>query len=383
MTPEQTTRLLQDLVRIPSVSPHGDPGTAARNTGEAALAGYVADFLQKLSLDVEVHEVEPGRPNVTGHFASRGGKRRVALAPHLDTVSVAGMTIDPFGATIEDGRLRGRGACDTKGSMAAFLSAMANLVRNRAFREGNVDVTFCAVMGEEHGNEGARALLRRGFRADFAIAGEPTGCRVVYAHKGALWFAIITRGKSAHGSTPERGDNAISKMCEVVPYLTGPYTEQLRQRAHPVVGQPTINVGIIRGGSAANIVPNRCEIEIDRRTVPGEQTDAIIEELRAALKGVPGEIDRVRDCPPLWTDPGHAFVQKLSGACERPDALTTASWFCDAAVLSEAGIPAVAFGPGDIAQAHTADEYIEVAQLHRAAEVMTRFLESCSGEVWS
>jgi acetylornithine deacetylase/succinyl-diaminopimelate desuccinylase-like protein len=305
------------------------------------------------------------------------------LVPHLDTVSVAGMTVDPFGASIEDGRLRGRGACDTKGSMAAFLSALANLVRDRAFREGNVDVMFCAVMGEEHGNEGARALLRRGFRADFAVAGEPTGCRVVYAHKGALWFAIVTRGRSAHGSTPERGDNAISKMSEVVPYLTGPYTELLRQRAHPVVGQPTINVGIIRGGSAANIVPNRCEIEIDRRTVPGEQTDAIVEELRVALKSVPAEIDRVRNCPPLWTDPGNGFVQKLSGACERPDALATASWFCDAAVLSEAGIPAVAFGPGDIAQAHTADEYIEVAQVHRAAEVMTRFLESCSREGWS
>ncbi len=141
MDQEQLTRLLQDLVRTPSVNPQGDPGTAAQNTGEAKMAEYVAEFLRKLALDVEIREVEPGRPNVIGKFSSRGGRRSVALAPHTDTVSVAGMTIDPFAAEVRDGRLYGRGATDTKGSMAAMLVALAHAVRQKSFREGDFEVS--------------------------------------------------------------------------------------------------------------------------------------------------------------------------------------------------------------------------------------------------
>src|SRR2546425_7906780 len=190
MNDEQLARLLQDLVRIPSVNPHGDPGTS--QTGEAGMVEYLASFFGKLALDVEIQEVEPGRANLIGKFTSRGRKRSVALAPHTDTVSVAGMTIDPFGAEIRDGKLYGRGATDTKGSLAAFLAGLSNVVRDRSFREGDLDVYFCALMGEESGNDGARALMRRGFKVDFAVAGEPTGCRVVHTHKGSLWFKLIT-----------------------------------------------------------------------------------------------------------------------------------------------------------------------------------------------
>ena len=190
MNEEQITRLLQYLVRIPSVNPHGDPGTDPGRTGEARMVAYLGDFFRKLGLDVECQEVEPGRANVLARFASRGGKRLLALAPHTDTVSVAGMTIDPFGGEIRAGRLSGRGATDTKGSLAALLAGLANALRQKAFREGDLDVCFCGLMGEESGNDGARALMQRGFRADFAIAGEPTDCRIVYAHKGALWLRM-------------------------------------------------------------------------------------------------------------------------------------------------------------------------------------------------
>ncbi len=362
MNTDHVTGLLQELVRIPSVTPVGNPGTT--RTGEAELAGFVANFLRKLSLDVEVQEVRPGRPNVIGHFASRGGKRRVALAPHTDTVSVTGMTIDPFGGEVRDGKLFGRGACDTKGSVAAMLGALARCVRAGEFRAGDLDVDFCAVMGEETGSDGARALCARGYRADFAIAGEPTNCRAVHAHKGSLWFKVITRGKSCHASTPELGKNAVVKMAAVIPGLL----DRSRWPApDPVLGAPTINVGVIRGGSATNIVPDRCEVEVDRRLIPGEQADRVLADIRDRL-GV--EIEAVRECPPLFTPADHPFIRALDvPVCGAP-------WFCDAAVFAEHGIPAIAFGPGDIAQAHTADEFLELAELHRATEILERFLKS-------
>ncbi len=349
MNDEQIARLLQDLVRIPSVNPHGNPGTT--KTGEAGMVAYLAEFCRKLALDVEIHEVEPGRANIIGKFMSRGGKRSVAFAPHTDTVSVAGMTVDPFAGEIRDGKLYGRGACDTKGSLAAFLAALTNAVRQKDFREGDCDVYFCALMGEESGNDGARALAATGFKPDFLIAGEPTGCRVVNTHKGSLWFKLITRGKSIHAATPEGGENAIAKMAAVISSLPRGCT-----------------VTVIRGGAQTNIVPDYCEIEIDRRTVPGEDHAQIVSD--CAKLGV--EVQEVRDCPPLFTEPGNEFVRRLEVASEMP--LTDAPWFCDAAIFAARGVPAVAFGPGSTAQMHTADEFVELEQVYRAARIAERFL---------
>jgi len=368
MNHEQITQLLQDLVRIPSVSPLGDPGTAAKNTGEARIAEYVADFLSKLALDVKLHDVEPGRPNVVGRFSSRGARKSVAFAPHTDTVSVAGMTIDPFGGEIRDGRLYGRGACDTKGSLAAMLAAVANVVRQKEFREGDLDICFCALMGEESGSHGARALLQRGFRADFAVAGEPTNCRVVHTHKGAIAFKVITRGKSVHSSMPERGESAIKKMAGVVEYLLGEYTDSLKRIHNPILGSPTTNVGIIRGGSQTNIVPEYCEIEVDRRTVPGEDHEEILRQLRERLSV---EVEMIGVCGPLYTDPQNPFIRALG------QETVGAPWFCDAAFFAEYGIPAVAFGPGSVAQAHTADEFVELDEVFRAAQIIEGFLLTC------
>ncbi|MCX7916254.1 MAG: M20/M25/M40 family metallo-hydrolase, partial [Verrucomicrobiae bacterium] len=227
MTNEQVTHLLQELVRIPSVNPAGQPGTS--HTGEAEIAQFIAEFLHKLGLDVERHDVQPGRPNVLGRFQSQGQRLRITLAPHTDTVSVAGMVIEPFGGEVRDGRLYGRGACDTKGSIAAMLAALARCVRRKEFRTGQLDVDFAALMGEETGSDGAHALCSRGYRSDFAIAGEPTNCRVVHAHKGSLWFRVITRGRSCHGATPELGDNAIAKMATVVHWLQNDYASALQQ----------------------------------------------------------------------------------------------------------------------------------------------------------
>ena len=365
MNDEQLTLLLQDLVRIPSVNPDGNPGTDLRNTGEARMVEFLADFCRKLALDVEIQEVEPGRANLIAKFSSRGGKHSVALAPLTDTVSVAGMTIDPFCGDVRNGKLYGRGATDTKGSIAAFLAGLTNAVRQRDFREGDLDVHFCALMGEECGSHGARALMQKGSKSDFAIAGEPTNCRIVYTHKGAIAFKIITRGKSAHSSMPERGESAIKKMAGVVEYLLGEYADSLKQIHNAELGSPTTNVGVIRGGSQTNVVPDYCEIEVDRRTVPGEKPNEILQQLRERLSV---EVELIGVCAPLYTDPQNLFVRRLG------EETVGAPWFCDAAVFAEHGIPAVAFGPGDIAQAHTADEFVELSEVSRAARIMERFL---------
>jgi acetylornithine deacetylase/succinyl-diaminopimelate desuccinylase family protein len=374
---EQITQLLQDLVRIPSVSPHGDPGTAKKNTGEARIAEYIAEVLRKLALDVELHEVEPGRPNVIGKFTSRGAKRSVAFAPHTDTVSVARMTIDPFAGEIRDDKLYGRGACDAKGPLVAMLAALANAVRQKEFREGDLDVYFCALMGEESGNHGAKALAELGFHVDFALAGEPTEGRIVYTHKGALWCKVVTRGRSVHGSMPEKGVSAIGKMAEVVQYLLGDYARALAKMADPVLGAPTVNVGTIRGGTQNNIVPDYCEIEVDRRTVPGEVHEDILASLQEMFAQLPIATEILSDCPPLRTDLQDPFVQKLALATGDPrDALVGAPWFCDAGILAQYGVPAVAFGPGSIAQAHTANEFVECQEVLHATQVLERFLLS-------
>ena len=381
MNDDQITRLLQDLVRIPSVNPHGDPGTGTENTGEARIAVYIADFLRKLALDVELPEAEPGRPNVIGKFSSRGARNSIALAPHMDTVSVAGMTIDPFAAEIREGRLYGRGACDTKGSLAAMLAGLANAVRRREFREGDTDAYFCALMGEESGNDGARALMERGFKADFAIAGEPTDGRIVRAHKGALWFRLRTRGRSAHGATPELGESAILKMSAAVQYLLGDYASSLRGTklaSATLLGPPTINVGVIRGGAQTNIVPDFCEVEIDRRLIPGETEESIISSVRGALQHLGVKIDDIRSFPPLLTDPKNLLVERLAAAIGDGDVLAAAPWFSDAGILAAHGIPSVAFGPGSAAQAHTADEFIDLGEVLRAAQIFERFLISGS-----
>ena len=246
--------LLQALVRIPSVNPHGSPGV--EHPGEQACAEFVADFLRQCGAETELRQVAPGRPNVIARFPSNApGKKRVILAPHLDTVSVGGMTIAPFGGEIRDGRLWGRGATDTKGPMAAMLWAIHEL-RNRIPSLGH-EICFAGLMGEEAGQEGARAFVKEE-RADFALVGEPTGRDIVYTHKGAFWLKLCTRGRAVHASAPDLGENAIYKMADLLLFIRDDLAPLLAAQYHPILGSPTISAGIIRGGTKTNIVPDFC-----------------------------------------------------------------------------------------------------------------------------
>ena len=372
-----TAKLLGELIALPSVNPAFLPAGHPR-AGEQRVADFLAATAARAGLDVEFQAVAPGRSNLLARLMPRGKvRRRLLLAPHLDTVNA---TDEQFTPQSRNGRLFGRGACDTKGSAAVMLAAMAELAGSRQ-RPGDTEVVFAGLVDEEHAQAGSRALVAGGFKADLAIVGEATRLRVVTAHKGTLWLCLETRGKSAHGSWPELGRNAVHAMARVVDLLQTEYPAQLRRRRHPLLGCATISVGTICGGTQVNIVPDRCTVFLDRRTLPGETEAGARCEINALLRPKHLKVafvhDKLPPCLPMETDPQLPLVARfLHSVGQRKPA--GVRYFCDASVLALGGIPSVIFGPGDIAQAHTADEWISLAELERAKRLLRRFLESFS-----
>lgn len=359
--------IASELVCIPSVNPDGgDPGTPY--TGEAACAEWVGEFLQDCGAAVALREVLPGRPNVIGRFPSnKTGAPRLLFAPHLDTVSVAGMTIDPFGGEIRDGRVWGRGASDTKGPMASMLWALREA---RGFlADLPYEIWFAGLVGEEAGQHGAKALAEQE-RFDFVMAGEPTSLDAVHAHKGSCWLHIKARGRAVHASRPEEGVNAIYKITEAINCLRCEVAPRLSEKTDPILGTSTLSVGTISGGSKVNIVPDTCECSVDIRFIPGVDTDFVTPLLQERLPGL--EIS-LRRSEPLWTAPTNPLIQILGTLGSRP---VGAPWFCDAAVFAAKGCPAIAIGPGSIDQAHTADEFIGIEDLERGGGFFLKFLET-------
>ncbi len=372
--------LLAALIRIPSVNPEGDPGTGSENTGEEKIARVISRMLEGLGAKVRLDEVEPGRPNVVATFPGGTGKPAVLLGPHLDTVGVGAMSIDPFGGDRHEGKIYGRGACDTKGTMAAMLWALKELGVER-ISDLDIGVSFAGFMGEETGQPGSRHFARKyAGKYAFALVGEPTCCQIVYKHKGTLWLEISAAGKSAHGSTPERGENAIVKMAELVNLLETKFSGELSSEIYrdKTLGHPTINIGRIHGGTRTNIVPGACSISVDLRVTPALDPENALTLVRDFVEAH-GEgkmtVQAGLRCQPLDTPSDNRFVQRLLALPCAPG-LAGAPWFCDAAVLAgEGDIPAVAAGPGDIAQAHTADEWIVEEELERGVDFYRQFLE--------
>jgi acetylornithine deacetylase/succinyl-diaminopimelate desuccinylase-like protein len=241
------------------------------------------------------------------------------------------------------------------------------------------EIVFVGLVDEEDRQIGSRVLAASGFKADLAIVGEPTSLRVVTAHKGSLWLRFKTRGKSAHGSRPELGRNAVHEMSRIVDLLETDYATSLRRRRHPLLGCATINVGVISGGIQPNIVPDQCSILVDRRTLPGETETSVRREIHQLLRSkglhAVSAHNKLDLCHPLETDAGLPLVaQFLRLAGQRK--LAGVHYFSDAAVLASGGIPSVVFGPGDIAYAHTADEWVNLAEVERASRLLSKFLRS-------
>jgi acetylornithine deacetylase/succinyl-diaminopimelate desuccinylase-like protein len=279
----------------------------------------------------------------------------------------------------EGDRLYGRGACDTKGSVAAMLSAVMTLAKSKQ-RPRETEIIFAGLVDEENAQSGSRVLAKSHLKADLAIVGEPTSLQIVTAHKGNIWVQLDTHGKSAHGSRPELGRNAIHEMARIVDALETEYAAILRKRTrHPLLGHATVNVGTIHGGTQPNIVPDSCVVTIDRRTIPGETEAGVQREMKTFLARkklhATFSMARTEPCLPMETAAKIPLVQQfLRSAGQRKP--VGVRYFCDAAVLAEGGIPSVVFGPGDIAQAHTVDEWISLRSLERATEMLVRFLTS-------
>jgi acetylornithine deacetylase len=370
-----TEKLLRELIALPSVNPAFLPVNDPR-AGEQTVADYLAAVTARAGLDIEIQVVSPGRSNLIARLTPAGRvSRRILLAPHLDTVGTDAAGLVP----VKRGdRLYGRGACDTKGSVAAMLMAVCEMAKSRRRPQGT-EIIFAGLVDEENAQAGSRALVAGGLRADLAIVGEPTRLQVVTAHKGSLWLRLETRGKAAHGARPELGRNAVHSMARIVDALETDYAARLKKRRHRLLGAGTINVGTIQGGTQPNIVPADCAISIDRRTLPGETEMGVRREIKSFLAGrdlkASFTSQKIAPCLPLETNFKLPLVRQFlqSVGQRRPAGV---HFFCDAAVLAEAGIPSVVFGPGDIAQAHTADEWISVAALERARHLLVNYFKS-------
>lgn len=371
--PSDVVTLLQQLVRIPSVNPDNAPGTD--ETGEGALAEFLHGWLTELGAEVTLEQVRPGRPNLIARFAPVDGRPRILFGPHLDTVGVGGMLIDPFGGEIRDGRLWGRGASDTKGPMAAMLWALHE--NRERLADSAIAIDFVAFMGEESNQWGSKHFAKNHSEIySFALVGEPTSMQVVHVTKGSLWATLAANGKASHSSQPERGDNAVMKLARALDALERTLAPQLASHVHPVLGACTLNVGVFRGGSRPNIVPDRAEAEIDIRITPALAAAGgalqLLERTIAELE-LPLEIVRAHENPPMETAASHPMIRALRSA-DAATGLAGAPWFSDAAHLSDGGVPSICIGPGSIDQAHTVDEFIDIAELERGAEIFSRFV---------
>lgn len=371
--------LLAGLVRENSIN----PDLVAGAPGEGAIAAFLAEHCRRGGLEVEVREVAPARANVIARLRGRGTGPALLLNGHIDTVGVEGMTIDPFGAEIRDGRLYGRGAFDMKGGVAAMVEA-AVAAAERGAPSGDVILTIVA--DEEFASLGTQAVVRDGLLAGVgaAIVTEPTGLDICVAHKGFAWFTVETTGRAAHGSRHERGVDAIAHMGRVLGGLERLEREVFPHRMHPLVGRPSVHASLIEGGIGLSTYPDRCRLEIERRTLPAETSDDVAAEIEALLAGLRGADPAFQASarlqmyrPGLEVSPDAPVVRAVGRAAERvlgraPALVGEPAWL-DSGLLAAAGIPTVIFGPRGEG-AHAAVEWVDLNSVAAAAEVLAQVL---------
>jgi len=405
--------ILRELIALPSVNPRlaspNDP-----SAGEQRLTAWLVDFFQRAGWRAATQAVHADRSNVIALIP--GGRGDTLLwESHQDTVSAEGMSIDPFAGIFRDGRVYGRGACDVKGSTAVMLTALTQAAAQPARLRPNI--LFACSINEECGFTGSRALADiwrtdlttsgrpaveidsvgsngptleelRSLRPSAAIVAEPTDLNVVVAHRGVVRWQCTVQGRAAHSSRPEEGANAIYAMARVVRAIEEFHRIELASRpADPLCGPPTACVTTIHGGTGANTVPDRAVIDVDRRLAPDEHPQAAYDELVAhlAVQADVGDCRLAHDAPwmqshGLASGGNHAWAEQLAALARSTGVdtrLVGVPYGTNAASIAVAGIPTVVFGPGSIAQAHTADEWIAVDQLDRAVEVLYRV--ACGG----
>ncbi len=355
---------LAELVRINSVNPVLVSGAP----GEAAIARWIASALQHPNIEVRLFEPEPGRVTVAATVKGTGGGRSLMFNGHIDTVGVEGMA-EPFSGEVRDGKLYGRGAFDMKGSIAASMVALL-AIADAPLRG---DVVLAAVADEEYGSLGTMDLLRH-IRTDAAVVTEPTALDVCLAHKGYLWIEVETTGRAAHGSRFELGVDANMRMGRFLARLDLLEQELRARKPHPLLGPPSLHAAMLNGGTGLSTYAASCKLQIERRTVPGESEQSVLNELNALLDSSMSATIRsyfVRD--PFEVAPSAAIVQSALRACRvvrhcEPKLIGDTPWM-DAALLQAAGIETVVLGPAG-AGAHAAEEWVDVESVAQLAQIL-------------
>jgi len=364
--------LLKQLIQAES--------TAA--TGETAAAEVIARRFQEHGIDSRIDRWDGSRANLVAHVKTARRRPALLFLCHLDVVGADedGWEHPPFGATEENGRIYGRGAVDMKGGITAIVQAICDLAAWRAKLQG--DIVFAATAGEETDCSGVvRFMQDRDWLPELvgAVIPEPTDLSVVTAHRGLFWLKITTKGRAAHSSMPQRGVNAITSMKRVLDAL-----EQYRipVEPHPLLGDSAMSVNTIAGGEAMNIVPDRCTIGVDIRTLPGQSHDGLRYDIERILAGLKAEVPQFdaelaieRSTEAMETDPECEFVKTLCSAVG-VDLTNAIGFTTDAPHLAPLGIPAVIYGPGKPKLCHQADEYIEIADLERAVDLFKNMIQT-------
>jgi acetylornithine deacetylase len=372
---ENLLTLLHKLIQIDSVN----PSLSSKGTGEAIIARYIGAYLNKLGLAVRFQEIEKNRINVIGVLKGTGGGPALMLNGHTDTVSADNMETNPFAAEEKGGKIYGRGAFDMKAGVAALIMAAQTIIETGITLKGDLILTLVA--DEEYASIGTEAVVNE-YTADAAIICEPTDLDIVIAHKGFAWIKIEIFGQAAHGSLPHRGIDAIVKAGKVLAAIEKLGKRDLNQKTHPLLGSPSIHASLIEGGTELSTYPDYCKIELERRNLPGEDRQAVTAEIQDLLLNIQRQDDRFKaDFDIFFFRPAYEIsadqpiVQTVSRAYQsirhQPPKYEGMWGWLDSAILAQAGIPTVIFGPsGD--GAHAAVEYADVDSVVTTADVLVR-----------
>ncbi len=371
---ERIRQYLLDMVAINSVN----PSLEEDGSGEGAMTSYIVDQIRDPRIELNIDQIEPGRFNVIARIPGTGGGRSLMLNAHMDTVGVAGMT-DPFDPREEDGKVYGRGAYDMKGSIAACMGAFQAILNSSTTLSGDLLLTLSA--DEEYASIGTQDLVKK-YTADAVIVTEPTELSICLAHKGMFWLQIDVQGRAAHGSLYDEGIDANMQMGHLLGALSSYANELLERKPHPLAGPPSMHASTLNGGSEWSMYAAQSTLQLERRLVPGENSDAVLQEYLQILDQVKREhpdfdakasLQMVRE--PYAIEKDSPIVECLQTAAAKvtgsPPAVSGKGFWMDSALFGAAGIPAVIIGPAG-GGAHAAVEWVDLESVYQLTDILVQ-----------